>query len=54
MLCSTSLADVGVAEEDFVGALEASRQSQDISTAVYEQLIALDDFVTFKKLMASI
>lgn len=36
---------------DFVEALEASRLSQDISTAVYQQLVALDDFVTFKKLM---
>lgn len=39
---------------DFVEALEASRLNQDISKAVYEQLIALDDFVTFKKLMVYI
>lgn len=32
-------------------ALEASRLSQDISQAVYEQLVALDDYLTFKKLM---
>ncbi|CAM9118216.1 unnamed protein product, partial [Hapterophycus canaliculatus] len=50
-LCSNSLAEVGVAVGDFVEALEASRLSQDISTAVYHQLVALDDFVTFKKLM---
>lgn len=50
-LCSSSLAEVGVAVGDFVDALEASRLSQEISTAVYEQLVALDDFVTFKKLM---
>lgn len=53
-LCSTSLAEVGIAVEDFVQALEASRLSQDISRAVYEQLVALDDFVTFKKLMVCI
>lgn len=50
-LCATSLAEVGVDVGDFVEALEASRLNQDISKAVYEQLIALDDFVTFKKLM---
>ncbi|CBN77193.1 conserved unknown protein [Ectocarpus siliculosus] len=50
-LCANSLAEVGVAVGDFVDALEASRFSQDISTAVYQQLLALDDFVTFKKLM---
>lgn len=50
-LCANSLAEVGVAVGDFVEALEASRLSQDISTAVYQQLVALDDFVTFKKLM---
>lgn len=53
-LCANSLAEVGVAVGDFVEALEASRLSQDISTAVYQQLVALDDFVTFKKLMVSI
>lgn len=52
-LCANSLAEVGVAVGDFVDALEASRFSQDISTAVYQQLVALDDFVTFKKLMVS-
>ncbi|CAM9348904.1 unnamed protein product [Scytosiphon promiscuus] len=50
-LCANSLAEVGIAVGDFVEALEASRLSQDISTAVYHQLVALDDFVTFKKLM---
>lgn len=50
-LCANSLAEVGVAVGDFVEALEASRLSEDISTAVYQQLVALDDFVTFKKLM---
>lgn len=50
-LCANSLAEVGVAVGDFVEALEASKLSQDISTAVYQQLAALDDFVTFKKLM---
>lgn len=52
-LCSTSLAEVGVAVEDFVDALQASRL-HDVSTVVYEQLMALDDFVTFKKLMVSV
>lgn len=52
-LCANSLAEVGVAVGDFVEALEASRLSEDISTAVYQQLVALDDFVTFKKLMVS-
>lgn len=52
-LCANSLAEVGVAVGDFVDALEASRFSQDISTAVYQQLVALDDFLTFKKLMVS-
>eukprot|EP00904_Undaria_pinnatifida_P009501 jgi/Undpi1/5681/HiC_scaffold_2.g00955.m1 len=50
-LCATSLAEVGVDVGDFVEALEASRLNEDISKAVYEQLVALDDFVTFKKLM---
>ena len=52
-LCSSSLADVGIGIEDFVDALEASKLRQDISKSVYEQLIAVDDFVTFKKLMVS-
>ncbi|CAM9670113.1 unnamed protein product, partial [Choristocarpus tenellus] len=51
ILCASSLAEVGVALEDFIQALSSSRLSQDISTAVYEQLMALNDFVTFKKLM---
>ncbi|CAN0178858.1 unnamed protein product, partial [Discosporangium mesarthrocarpum] len=50
-LCSSSLAEVGVAVQDFVDALDASRLNHKISTAVYEQLMAMNDFVTFKKLM---
>lgn len=50
-LCSSSLADVGATVEDFIDALESSNLGEDVSRAVFEQLVAMDDFVTFKNLM---
>ena len=48
---TTELTTVGVSLEQFVEACEAARHSRDINKEVVEQILAMDDFLTFKKLM---
>mmetsp|Transcript_34675 Transcript_34675/g.45854 ORF Transcript_34675/g.45854 Transcript_34675/m.45854 type:complete len:363 (-) Transcript_34675:775-1863(-) len=50
-LLTQHLAELGVSEEMFLEACETARHSRDINTEVYDQVVAMDDFLTFKKLM---
>ena len=50
-MISNKLAEVGIAAEDFAAACQSDRFGRDVNKAVYEQMIAMDDFLTFKKLM---
>ena len=49
-LLDTHLSEVGVTEEQFAAACEAGMGNQ-AHRDVFEKLIAVDDFLTFKKLM---
>jgi hypothetical protein len=50
VLC-TNLAELGLTPSDFAEICERSRSSSDISIEVVTQILAMDDFLTFKKLM---
>lgn len=50
VMCS-NLAEIGLTASDFADVCERSRQSSDISMEVVNQILAMDDFLTFKKLM---
>ncbi|DBA00315.1 TPA: hypothetical protein N0F65_001510 [Lagenidium giganteum] len=50
VLCS-NLAEIGITASDFADICERSRHSTDISIEVVNQILAMDDFLTFKKLM---
>merc|ERR1712185_358220 len=50
-ILTTELTTVGIALEQFVEACESARHSRDINKEVVEQILAMDDFLTFKKLM---
>ena len=50
LLCS-HLAEIGVAELQFAKAVEAGYQRRDVNRKVFDQIIAVDDFLTFKKMM---
>ena len=43
-----------VTAEQFAEVCERSRTSRDINQQVYEQITAMDDFLTFKKLMVKV
>lgn len=47
----SSLAEIGISPSDFVDICERGRNSTDISMEVVNQVLAMDDFLTFKKLM---
>lgn len=47
----SSLAEIGITSSDFAEICERSRNSTDISMEVVNQILAMDDFLTFKKLM---
>jgi hypothetical protein len=49
-LISSNLAQLGVTSEQFVLAC-ARGKDQDVNKAVFEQILAVDDFMTFKKMM---
>jgi hypothetical protein len=51
LLIESCLAEVGISTKGFYDAIESARFARDINNEVYEQLMALDDFITFKKLM---
>ena len=50
-LLSSNLGELGVTPELFYEACAKGRNSRDINRAVYDKMIAMDDFQTFKKIM---
>lgn len=50
-LMSSFLKDLDVSNDVFYQALEKGRNARDVNRAVFEKLLALDDFLTFKKIM---
>jgi len=50
-LLSQHLAELGLSIEMFADACEKSRYARDLNMEVYDQILAMDDFLTFKKLM---
>jgi len=53
-LLLSHLKTVGISSEQFVEACGSTRSSQrDVNRHVYDQIVAMDDFPTFKKLMVS-
>jgi len=50
-LITQHLAELGVPDEMFVEACEKEREAREINQEVYDQILAMDDFLTFKKLM---
>jgi hypothetical protein len=50
-LISSNLGELGITNEMFLDACEKGRSGRDINTTVFERLIAMDDFQTFKKIM---
>lgn len=51
-LITANLGELGITNELFLESCEKGRQGRDINTTVYERLTAMDDFQTFKKIMA--
>lgn len=51
-LITSNLGELGITNELFLESCEKGRQGRDINTTVYERLTAMDDFQTFKKIMA--
>ncbi len=50
-LLSQHLAEIGVSAEDFVQACEIARHSRAINSIVIDQIMSIDDYLTFKKMM---
>lgn len=50
-LISSNLGELGINSEMFFEACERGRNTRDINRLVFEKLLAMEDFVTFKKLM---
>jgi hypothetical protein len=50
-LITSNLAEVGVTVEMFYESCEKAGQSRDINRAVFERLLAMEDFNTFKRIM---
>jgi hypothetical protein len=50
-LLSSNLGELGITPEFFFEACSAGRNSRDINRVVYDRMIAMDDFLTFKKIM---
>ena len=50
-LLSSNLGELGVTPELFYEACAKGRNSRDINRTVYDRMIAMDDFQTFKKIM---
>lgn len=51
VLISSNLGELGITAEIFFDACEKGRNSRDINKMVFEKLLAMDSFLTFKKLM---
>lgn len=50
-LISSNLSEVGITTELFLESCEKARSGRDINSTVFERLMAMEDFTTFKKLM---
>jgi The ARF-like 2 binding protein BART len=50
-LISSNLGELGISSEMFFEACEKGRNGRDINKQVFERMVAMDDFETFKKLM---
>lgn len=50
-LLSSNLGELGISNEMFLDSCTRARSSRDINSTVYERLVAMDDFSTFKKIM---
>jgi hypothetical protein len=50
-LISSNLGELGITSEIFFESCEKGRNNRDINRQVFERMIAMDDFETFKKLM---
>ena len=50
-LISENLGELGITNEIFVEACTRGRSGRDINSTVFERLIAMEDFQTFKKIM---
>jgi hypothetical protein len=50
-LLEAHLGDVGMAAEDFLNVCAAARNGRALNSFVFEQILAVDDFLTFKKIM---
>ena len=50
-LISSNLGELGITTEMFFEACERGRNSRDINRQVFERMMAMEDFETFKKLM---
>lgn len=51
-LISSNLGELGITNELFLESCEKAKDGRDINTTVFERLTAMDDFQTFKKIMA--
>lgn len=51
-LITSNLGELGISTDLFLESCEKARNGRDINTTVYERLTAMDDFQTFKKIMA--
>ena len=50
-LISSNLGELGISSDMFFDACEKGRNARDINKQVFERMVAMDDFETFKKLM---
>lgn len=50
-LISSNLGELGITVESFYESCEKGRHNRDINRAVFERMVAMDDFLTFKKIM---
>jgi hypothetical protein len=50
-LISSNLGELGITPEIFLDSCEKARNSRDINKQVFERMLAMDDFDTFKKIM---
>jgi hypothetical protein len=50
-LIQSNLGELGISSDMFMEACERGRHGRDINTVVFERMIAMDDFMTFKKIM---
>lgn len=50
-LISSNLGELGITTEMFYDSCEKGRNGRDVNQAVFERMLAMDDFLTFKKIM---